>query len=313
MTARGVRFTHPHPATGSNRSRAFTGLAAAVALLLGCGVTAPTSAHAAPERKATSLVYVEVNSHEMANVNKYRLADGSKAFDVAIIFAANINSDDSGAATLHLNERVKWTLDNADTQIRPLQQRGTKVTLSLLGNHQKAGFANFPTKEAAQKYAGEVAQVVNQYQLDGVDLDDEWVTYGTNGVPAATSQSAVWLVESLREKLPSNSILSLYNIGATADQLRQAPASVISKLSYISNPHYGSYRAPSFPVDKSRLGAAAVNFTQESSSTIADFAQRTVRDGYGVFVTYNLTGADHQASVSAFTEKLYGQKATSGS
>lgn len=278
-------------------------------VMIGLGA-APTQAAPDTSRKTKSVAYVEVNSNELANVGKYQLADGSNAFDIAIIFAANINADSSGAGTLHLNDRVKWTLDNAATQIRPLQQKGIKVTLSLLGNHQAAGFANFPTQEAADRFAKQTAQVVSQYGLDGVDIDDEWVKYGTSGVPAANPQSAIWLVDALRARLPQGSLISLYNIGHTASQLAAAPSSVTEKIDYIWNPNYGTYAPPGFSVGKDRLGAAAVNFGNTSATRIKELAGRTASDGYGAFVTYNLTAGDHSRLVSALTETLYGQKAS---
>ncbi|GAB78903.1 Glycosyl hydrolases family 18 [Austwickia chelonae] len=303
---------HPTPTPSLARTapptRMLTALVAALLVMVGT-MFAPPPAQASSDRKHKSVVYVEVNSNELANAGKYQLANGGKAFDVAIIFAANINSGTDGNAVLHLNERVKWTLENAETQIRPLQAKGTKVTLSLLGNHQKAGFANFPNQQAAAQFATQVAQVVKQYGLDGVDIDDEWVSYGRNGVPAANDKSAVWLVESLREQLPQDSIVSLYYIGAAAAQLRNAPNHVADKISYVCNPHYGTYSAPPFPRDMSRVGAAAIDFSRQSASTISEFAQRTANDGYGYFVTYNLTAGDHSAAVSAFTQKLYGQRA----
>ena len=49
-----------------------------------------------------------------------------------------------------------------------------------------------------------------------------------------------------------------------------------------------------------------MSYTATSSSTAASLAQRTVNEGYGVFLTYNLTEADTHTYMSAFTQKLYG-------
>ncbi|WP_116115286.1 endo-beta-N-acetylglucosaminidase H [Austwickia chelonae] len=308
MAARHDVPAHPRYVGITPPPRFLAALMTAFLVVVGA-IAAPGPAQAASPRKHKSIVYVEVNSNELANAGKYRLADGTNVFDIAIIFAANINTGSDGNAKLHLNDKVQRTLDNADTQIRPLQRHGTKVTLSLLGNHQKSGFANFPTREAADQYAAQVAQVVKQYGLDGVDIDDEWVKYGSNGVPAANGQSAIWLVEALHAKLPQGSIISLYNIGPAAGQLAAALSKVTDKITYICNPHYGTYAPPSFNVDKSRLGAAAVDLNQTGKSRIRELAQSTVRDGYGYFVTYDLTAGDHSATLSTFTEKLYGQRA----
>lgn len=293
----------PRPA---RRSAVLAALAATA--LTAAGLAPAAGAVAAPTDPLT-VAYVEVNSNELRTVGDYELADGSNAFDIAIIFAANINSD-GDAATLHLNEQVTATLENADTQIRPLQDKGIKVTLSLLGNHQAAGFANFPTQAAAAAFADQVAAVVEQYGLDGVDIDDEWVSYGSNGVPAANANSARWLVDALDAKLPAGSIISLYDIGATAASLKSAPASVLDKLDYIWNPYYGQFNVPAYPgVGKDRLGPAAIDLTQTSASTAANLARRTMQGGYGVYVTYNLTAGDHSAYVSSFTRELSGQEA----
>lgn len=289
--------------------------AAAVGLTAAGIMPATAAATGAPETgpvptDPVSIAYVEVNSNDLANVGRYTLDDGSPVFDVAIIFAANINYDGENAY-LHLNEQVQATLDGAATQIRPLQEKGIKVTLSLLGNHQAAGFANFPSQAAAEAFADQVADVVETYDLDGVDIDDEWVAYGTGSTPPANPDSAVWFVDALGEKLPDDSLITLYDIGETAESLQQAPAATLDTLDYIWNPYYGQFDPPQFPtVDRARLGAAAVDVNQTPVSLAADLAARTVDEGFGVFVAYDLRAGDHSAYVSAFTRELYGQDAT---
>ncbi len=184
--------------------------------------------HAAPMKDGpTSIAYVEVNNDQLANVGRYTLADGANAFDVAIIFAANINWDGS-KAVLYNNENVQRTLDDAATQIRPLQAKGIKVSLSILGNHQGAGIANFPTQAAAEDFAAQVSATVAKYGLDGVDLDDEYSDYGTNGTPQPNQQSIGWLISALRADMPGK-LVSFYDIGPASDALsRRARRSVRS-------------------------------------------------------------------------------------
>lgn len=286
----------------------------AAALSLTAAAVAPAAAASPTESDQASgpvsIAYVEVNSNDLANVGRYALEDGSPAFDVAIIFAANINYDGENAY-LHLNDQVQATLDDAATQIRPLQEKGIKVTLSLLGNHQAAGFANFPSQAAAEAFADQVADVVETYDLDGVDIDDEWVAYGTGSTPPANPDSAAWFVDALGEKLPDDSLITLYDIGETAETLQQAPATTLDTLDYIWNPYYGQFNPPQFPtVDRSRLGAAAVDLNQTPVTLAADLAARTVAEGFGVFVSYDLRAGDHSAYVSAVTRELYGQDTT---
>ncbi|MBT1676938.1 endo-beta-N-acetylglucosaminidase H [Curtobacterium aurantiacum] len=266
--------------------------------------------HAAPTKSGpTSIAYVEVNNDELANVGRYTLDNGANACDVAIIFAANINYED-GKAVLYNNENVQRTLDQAATQIRPLQAKGIKVTLSVLGNHQGAGLANFPTKAAARDFAAQVSATVKKYGLDGVDLDDEYSDYGVNGTPQPNQQSIGWLISALRADMPGK-IISFYDIGPSSDALKTANPSIGGKLDYAWNPYYGTYTAPTIPgLPKSKLSAAAVDIQNTPQATAVSLAQRTKADGYGVFMTYNLPDGDESAYVSSFTKVLYGQAAS---
>ncbi|MFD3482209.1 endo-beta-N-acetylglucosaminidase H [Streptomyces sp. NPDC058665] len=298
------------------RSRVRTAaLALSAVAALAFGTTATHGAAAAPASAAAkegpiSVAYVEVNNNSMLNVGKYTLANGGgNVFDVAVIFAANINYDTgTKAAYLHFNENVRRVLDNAATEIRPLQQKGIKVVLSVLGNHQGAGFANFPTQQAASAFAKQMSDTVAQYGLDGIDFDDEYAQYGNNGTGQPNDSSFVHLVTALRANMP-NKIISLYNIGPAASRLSYGGVNISSKFDYAWNPYYGSWQVPGLALPKSKLSPAAVEIGRTSQTTAADLARRTVSEGYGVYLTYNLNGADRSADVSAFTRQLYGSDA----
>ncbi|MGH3164430.1 MAG: glycosyl hydrolase family 18 protein, partial [Trebonia sp.] len=167
------------------------GLAAAV---VGTSSVAASAALAAPAAAATksgplSTAYVEVNNYSIADVGNYALAsNGANVFDIGIIFAANINYNGS-SAYLSFNSQVQAALDNAATEIAPLQAKGIKVLLSILGNHEGAGFANFPSQSAAAAFAEQLAEAVATYNLDGIDFDDEYADYGTNGTPQPNAWS----------------------------------------------------------------------------------------------------------------------------
>ncbi|MBA6441521.1 endo-beta-N-acetylglucosaminidase H [Streptomyces sp. GMR22] len=279
----------------------------------GTAASATTGAAAAPaaaKQGPTSVAYVEVNNNSMRNVGKYTLANGGgNVFDVAVIFAANINYDTGKkAAYLHFNENVQRVLDNAATEIRPLQQKGIKVVLSVLGNHQGAGFANFPSQQAASAFAKTLSDTVATYGLDGIDFDDEYAEYGNNGTGQPNDSSFVHLVTALRANMP-NKIISLYNIGPAASRLSYGGVDVSSKFDYAWNPYYGTWQVPRVALPKSKLSPAAVEIGRTAQSTAAGLARRTVSEGYGVYLTYNLDGANRSADVSAFTRELYGSDA----
>ncbi|CAI7644837.1 unnamed protein product [Penicillium discolor] len=278
------------PARSSRLRRgiaAAAAFAAAGAAALAASTAAVADAAAADPKLA---VYVEVNSNDLANVADYTLAEsGRPAVDLAMIFAANINYDGE-QAVLHLNDRVTETLQDAQNQIRPLQAQGTKVLLSVLGNHQGAGFANFTSYADADAFAAQLADTVTAYGLDGIDFDDEWSNYGANGTPQPNPQSFGWLASALRDRLGPDKFITLV-------------------LDHAWNPYYPTYDAPTVPGldDRGRLGAAAIDLANTSASTAADFARRTVADGYGVYVAYNLTATNQSAYLSGITEALKGE------
>ncbi|MFI1172695.1 endo-beta-N-acetylglucosaminidase H [Streptomyces melanogenes] len=298
----------------SRRSTArTTALALVAAAALAVGATATTPAAGAPAVKKqgpTSVAYIEVNSNSMLNVGKYSLANGGgNVFDIAVVFAANINYDTAKkSAYLYFNPNVQRVLDNAATQIRPLQAKGIKVMLSVLGNHQGAGFANFPSKTAASAFAKQLSDAVSTYGLDGIDFDDEYAEYGRNGTGQPNDSSFVHLVSALRANMP-NKLISLYNIGPSASRLSYGGVNVSSKFNYAWNPYYGTWGVPGIALPKANLSPAAIDFGSTSSTTAASLARRTVSEGYGVYLTYNLDGSDRHTYMSAFTRQLYGSDA----
>jgi Glycosyl hydrolases family 18 len=255
-----------------------------------------------------SVAYVEVNTNSITNVGRYKLADGSNVFDIAVIFAANINYNGS-KAVLYCNPQVQSILDNSSTQIRPLQAKGIKVVVSLLGNHQGAGISNFTSPAAAADFASQVRNLLYYYGLDGVDMDDEYADYGTNGTPQPNDQSIGWLITALRQAMPYK-LITFYNYGPASDSLAKTSPKIGAQLNYAWNSIYDTYNPPDVPgLTKLQLSPAAVDIQGTPSTDAARLAQRTKSEGYGAYMTYNLGGGNNSAYISAFTKPLYGQAA----
>lgn len=275
------------------------------------GTTMITPAAAAPAKTGPiSIAYIEVNSNSMLSVGKYTLANGGgNVFDIGVIFAANINYNTStNSAYLYFNPQVQSVLTNVSTQIRPLQAKGIKVELSILGNHEGAGFANFPSQSAASAFAKQLSNAVTKYGLDGIDFDDEYADYGNNGTGQPNASSFVYLVSALRQDMPGK-LITLYDIGPAASSLSYGGTDVTHDFNYAWNPWYGSWQVPSISLPKANLSPAAIEIGGTSSSTAASLAQQTVSNGYGVYLTYNLDGSDEHSYLSSFTQKLYGSAA----
>ncbi|APJ03631.1 glycosyl hydrolase family 18 protein [Silvanigrella aquatica] len=125
--------------------------------------------------------YVEVNSNNLSNIGCYVRSDNGKPYiDFTSIFAANINGSDINSPEIYFNPQVSHLLNNDYDQISNLQKKGVKVLITLLGNHQDAGWACLTQDAAKQKFAKEIVNMVNKYKLDGVDIDDEYSTCFSN-------------------------------------------------------------------------------------------------------------------------------------
>lgn len=251
--------------------------------------------------------YVEVNNYDFRNVGKYTLTNGSQLFDVGIIFAANINyNTTTKTAQLYFNSQVTNVLTNKATYIQPVQAKGIKVLLSILGNHQGAGFSNFTSMASARAFASQLNDAVNTYGLDGIDFDDEYADYGTNGTGSPNDSSFVYLVTALRELMP-NKIISFYYYGPAASRLSYNGVTVGSKINYSWNAVYGTYQIPNVAgLAKANLGPAAIDITSTAVSTATTLASRTVSDGYGIYLYYNLPNADSHTYLSSISSALYG-------
>lgn len=256
------------------------------------------------------ICYVEVNNNNILNAGAYKLQTSNKyLFGVVNIFAANINYDTSkGRAYLYSNNNVTKVLTNAQTYIKPLQDKGIKVVLTVLGNHQGAGICNFPTREAAKDFALQLAHTVNTYGLDGIDFDDEYSDYGNNGTGQPNSSSFVMLVQELRALLPDK-IISFYYYGPAASRLSWNGFRAGDYINYSWNAMYGTFSAPNVPpLTNAQISPAAVWLGNTSNSTTTSLANQTKNGGYGLFLWYDLHGTNETTQLSAGTQTLYGEQ-----
>lgn len=254
-----------------------------------------------------SAVYVEVNSNNILNSGCYTLLNsGQQLFDIAIIFAANINYDVTHhRAVEYNNENVTKVLQNRTTYIKPLQDKGIKVLLSILGNHQGAGISNFTNRAAIKDFAKQLRDTVNFYGLDGIDFDDEYADYGVNGLPQPNDSSFTMLLAACRQLMP-NKILSFYYYGPATNKMVYKGVEAGRFLNYSWNAIYGTFNPPAVPgMNKSQLAPAAVWIRNTSSSIAKSLATQTVNGGYGAYLYYDLTRQDASNYFSGITNILY--------
>lgn len=108
----------------------------------------------------------------------------------------------TGRALLNLGNDMRYVLDHTVKYIRPLQEHGSKVCISLEGGGSGLGFCNL-TDEQIADFVAQVKAVIENYELDGINLWDRNAGYGKEGMPAVNTTSYPKLIKAMRESLGS--------------------------------------------------------------------------------------------------------------
>lgn len=267
------------------------------------------------------VAYIEVNDTNPLNIMMYRRPDNTPFFKIGIIFAANINASGMEPC-LYLNDNVTEVLVPAAGStttghykyIQPLRQDGTKMLLSILGNHQGVGVGNL-SEANQEKFAEILAWAVEKYGLDGVDFDDEWAKYGENSnFPTSVTGSFSGLVTKLRAKLDArfpneHKLITIFDIGYASS----LSAAAVAACDYGFYAYFSAsnYVAPSSPWTNAKWSAQALNLNQTYNvftlPTIKTKSQQSKTDGMGAIMTYDLrvhTQRDPLAAIQKIGEGI---------
>lgn len=233
-------------------------------------------------------VYMEVNSTNPLNAGEYYYCpvlgtDTVYVFDYVILFAANIRGNCTNDI-LYCNPNVADILRDVNQYVRPLQAKGIKVLLGVLGDHTGLGFANLSSAQI-NSFAQKIANAVSTYGLDGVDFDDEYADYW-NLSCSTTPNSTTYrnLIARVRQLLPTGKLVTAYCIG-------YAGGINPSDLSYAWNPWYGTYNTtPCISgLPNSKWAAYSVNMNSPQANNILRArAFASSNAGVGAILCYDL-------------------------
>lgn len=246
-------------------------------------------------------VYVETNDVNPLNAGDYYFEDNETSFiDIVELFAANIHKETvSGATrpTLFLNDKLANILENGGvcTYVRPLQELGISVLLTILGDHQGIGLANMSNTQADQ-FATILAAVVYHYGLDGIGFDDEYADYplfGTN----STSYSRI--ITKLHELMASNKLITVFDWGKTSTINSTAAACI----DYAYHGYFGSYYTSKniAGIPNSKWSPLSLNLgDSNATSTVQNYASKTKSEGYGAMMCFNLRTVNERNPLPVF-------------
>lgn len=243
--------------------------------------------------------YVGVNSNSFANAGCYTLQDGRQFFDIACIFAANINAGSAGDAALYFNPQVAATLESGAVQT--LQDLGITVLLTVLGNHENAGWSCFTQQSVAQNFVDQLAAAVQKYGLDGIDIDDEYSNCQTNLTSLAMVTTL--MQQTMPGKIISKALFQdIQYFGPTWEGNTLANTLTYGWEMTYGYPNYGARLQPYVDkgMGKNQL-AIGVSTDDCDGGPAASFIKS---NGYGGVMVFNVTN-DSTSCLSQISNALY--------
>lgn len=163
--------------------------------------------------------FIEVNdTNPLNNLNFTLKKSGKPLVDVVVLFSANINYDKvKDIVYVSKNPNVQHLLTNRVKYLKPLKDKGIKVLLGIMGNHDRSGIANL-SKERAKQFAQELKKECEMYDLDGVFFDDEYSAYETPlplGFVTPSNDAAARLSYETKQAMPDK-LVTVYVYSRTS-------------------------------------------------------------------------------------------------
>lgn len=167
---------------------------------------------------ATFVFYVNTSDYDPRLVTDYYLQKYTETFQeewnrtigniINLRKSYSWYDEDSGRVSFYLSSDLSYVLNNYDTYIRPLQDAGRKVCISIEGHAGGVGFCNM-TDSQIEDFVVQVKAVLDRYPIDGINLWDRYSGYGAEGAPAVNTTSYPKLIKALREAIGSAKLLTL--------------------------------------------------------------------------------------------------------
>lgn len=249
-------------------------------------------------------VYIETNDINPLNAGEYYFSDTEEeVIDHVILFASNIRGN-ATSAWLHHNPNQTHILNNVDSLIRPLQQKGIKVLLGLLGDHTGVSFANLPPL-LMEDFAQQVADCVDSYGLDGVDIGNEYGNYACApaGFPDPSPTILGYLIVRLRQLLPDK-LVTAFRFG----YLSHLDTAAVNTFDYMW-PNYGCNTTSPSQFPKSKWAKLSMRIFNEGGVTPSPVIIQNCAinyASYGAVMMFNMREWDTSGIMNRFAPRIWG-------
>jgi hypothetical protein len=163
------------------------------------------------QKNGITMAYINPkNAAQFREISNYRLKDGSPVIDVVSIFATNYATNIKSylraqsnvpLTSQPLDDNIQQIL--SDGSVQYLQDQGIVVLMSILNGHRKVGWSEYTAEKDAADFAAYLRdEVINKYGLDGIVIDDEYISGKANDT------SFIMLTSYIRACMPGKMIIS---------------------------------------------------------------------------------------------------------
>ena len=235
---------------------------------------------------------MEVNDTNPLNNLSFTLKNSGKLLvDVLIMFSGNMKYDrETGHVTMKYNNNIQALLNGYDHYLKPLKDRGMKVIMGILPDHDGSGLCNL-APETCEEFALEIKAMCDAYNLDGVFLDEEYADYNdydlylnVPGFVRPTASACSRLVYEIHKLQPEKDIIvyaystiySLPSINVDGRTINSVQCITYAVHAYGRSGNLSS----SYPgLPKTNMGMFSQEYTGRFFASESNL-QRMVDDGY---------------------------------
>lgn len=246
---------------------------------------------------------MEVNDTNPLNNLRYTLKNSGKYMvDALVMFSGNINYNaEEGRVYFFPNENVKAILENREKYLKPLKDRGMKVIMGVMCNHDRACIANL-APETARIFAKELKALCDAYQLDGIFWDDEYCSPITPPPPGFEQRSRkawsrlayeVWKIQPDRWNVAYG-----YSTTGSAEAVDGVqPGTFISYCLPDYSSYYTTSWLDSYPgMQLSQLGGCSMEFAQGRWAASENTLRNMRNEGFGAMMVFAMDPYRYNAS-----------------
>lgn len=235
---------------------------------------------------------MEVNDTNPLNNLRFTLKNSGKYMvDALIMFSGNINYNiETGRVYFYANPNVQHLLDNREKYLKPLKDRGMKIIMGVMCNHDRACISNL-ADNTARLFAQELTALCNAYDLDGIFWDDEYcspINPAPEGFVTPSNAAFSRLAYEFWKLNPTRwNVAYGYSVTGSAKAVDGVqPGTFISYCLPDYSSYYSDWTSNYPGMTKSQCGGCSMEFAQGRWGATESTLRNMRNDGYGALMVF---------------------------